>query len=71
MITEFHLSALLSALLFAFLGLILFVAAFKVVVKMALATFREEIIERNNIALAILAGAVSLGLSIIVAAAVH
>ena len=71
MITEFHFSALLSALVFVLLGLVVFVVAFKSVVKMAVTAFREEILEGQNVALAILVGLVSLSLSIIVAAAVH
>ena len=71
MITEFHFSALLSALVFVLLGLVVFVVAFKSVVTMAVTAFREEIVEGQNVALAILVGLISLSLSIIVAAAVH
>ena len=67
----FNLGSLISAVAFLLLGLVVFVAAFKSVVKMAVTTFREEILQERNVALAILVGMMSLSLSIIIAAAVH
>jgi uncharacterized membrane protein YjfL (UPF0719 family) len=67
----FSFGSLVSAALFLALGLTVYYLAFKVVVKAAMTTFRDEIVERNNVALALLVGLVSLGASIIIAAAVH
>jgi uncharacterized membrane protein YjfL (UPF0719 family) len=67
----FSFGSLVSAAMFLALGLTVFYLAFKVVARTALTAFRAEIVERNNIALALLVGLVSLGVSIIIAAAVH
>jgi len=65
------LGGLLSALLYVALGLIVFSAAFHFLAKSTVAAFREEIVEKQNTALALLVGLLSVGLSIIIAAAVH
>jgi putative membrane protein len=63
--------AVLNALVFAVLGIIIFVGTFIVVDKMTPYHLWKEIVEDKNIALAILLGAMSIGLCIIIAAAVH
>jgi len=62
---------LLNALLYAGLGVSLFVAAFAVVLKLAPLDLWKEIREERNVAAAILAGAVILGLCWIIAATLH
>ena len=62
---------LLSALVFAFLGLAVLLIAFVVVDRMTPYALWKEIIEKHNMALAILVGALGLGISIIIAAAIH
>lgn len=52
-------------------GLAFFAAAFAVVVKGMKVPLRKEIEEDQNTALAVLIGAVILGIAIIIAAAVH
>jgi uncharacterized membrane protein YjfL (UPF0719 family) len=62
---------LINAIVFALLGIVLFVAAFTVLDKITPYALWKEIIEEQNVALAVLVGAMSLGLCIIIAAAVH
>ena len=61
----------LNALVFAVLGVLVFVIAFAIVAKLAPFHLWKEIAEERNVAAAILAGAVALGLCWIIAAAVH
>jgi uncharacterized membrane protein YjfL (UPF0719 family) len=68
---DFHPGFLLNAVVFALLGIVLFVIAFVVLDKITPFSLWKEIIEDQNTALAILLGAMSIGLCIIIAAAVH
>ncbi len=68
---EFHPGFLLNALIYAVLGIIIFVIAFTVLDKMTPYALWKEIVEEKNVALAILVGAMSLGMCIIIASAVH
>ena len=53
------------------LGIVVFVAAFVVIDRLTPYQLWKEIIEEHNTALAILIGLISLGVSIIIAAAIH
>ena len=64
--TEFP---VLNALVFAALGVLVFVIALAIVAKLAPFHVWKEIVEERNVAAAILAGAVALGLCWIIAAA--
>lgn len=64
-------SNVLAAVIFAALGILVFVIAFVVLDRMTPYTLWREVIEEHNTALAILLGAVSLGICIIIAAAIH
>ncbi len=64
-------SPVLNALLFAALGILVFVIAFAIVSKLAPFDLWKEIARERNVAAAILAAAVALGLCWIVAAAMH
>lgn len=68
---EFHPGYLLNAVLYAALGIVIFCAAFWIVDKATPYDLWKEIVEDKNVALAILVGAMSLGMCIIIAAAVH
>ncbi|MBI4903382.1 MAG: DUF350 domain-containing protein [Acidobacteria bacterium] len=68
---EFHPGFALNALIFAVMGILIFVIAFVVVDKLTPYDLWKEIVEEKNIALAIMVGAMSLGLCIIIASAVH
>jgi putative membrane protein len=69
--TDFHLGTVLNALVFALIGIVLFVATFVVIDKVTPFHLWKEIVDDKNVALAILLGAMSIGLCIIIAAAVH
>ena len=63
--------ALVSSAVFAGIGLAVFALAFFLMIKVTPFSIRKEIEEDQNTALAIIIGAVILGISIIVAAAIH
>jgi putative membrane protein len=60
-----------AALVFAFIGIFIFVIAFMVMDKLTPYHLWKEIVQEHNMALAILVGAMSLGICIIIAAAIH
>jgi len=66
--TEFP---ILNALIFAALGVLVFVIAFSLVIRLAPVDLWKEIKQERNVAAAILAGAVALGLCWIIAATMH
>lgn len=66
-----HFEAVLNALVFAVLGVVILVASFMLWDKITPYDLWKEIIEKHNTALAIFAGFMALGIAIIVAAAVH
>jgi len=65
------LPALLSTLLYAFVGMVVFVAGFFILDMLTPGKLWQEIHQKQNIAVAIFSGAVAIGLAIIVAAAIH
>lgn len=69
--TDFNPGYLLNATVYSILGIIIFVLAFIVVDKMTPYDLWREICENRNTALAIMVGAMSIGVCIIIAAAVH
>ncbi|MDR3704130.1 MAG: DUF350 domain-containing protein [Candidatus Sulfopaludibacter sp.] len=66
--TEFP---VLNALLFAGLGVLVFAVAFAILARLAPFDLWKEIVHEHNVAAAILAGAVALGLCWIIAATMH
>jgi uncharacterized membrane protein YjfL (UPF0719 family) len=69
--TDFHPGYVWNAVIFAAIGLIIFVLAFVIVDKMTPYHLWNEIVQEHNTALAILVGSMAIGMSIIIAAAVH
>ena len=65
------LANIISALVFTFLGILVFVIAFIIMDKVTPYHLWKEIVQEHNMALAILVGAMSIGISIIIAAAIH
>ena len=65
------LAAVVNALVYAFLGIIVFVLSFVVIDRLTPYHLWKEIIEDHNVALAIVIGAMSLGICVIIAAAIH
>jgi putative membrane protein len=68
---DFHPAYIWNAVVFATLGILIFVVAFVIVDKLTPYHLWKEIVEERNTALAILVGAMSIGMCIIIAAAVH
>ena len=68
---EFHAGNVLNAVIYSVLGIRIFVAAFVIVDRMTPYHLWKEIVHEHNTALAILIGAMSIGMCIIIAAAVH
>lgn len=66
-----NLSALGNALIYSVLGILIFVAAFVFIDKVTPFHLWKEIVQDKNVALAVLLGAMSIGICIIIAAAVH
>ena len=64
-------SVLVSTLIFVLLGIIIFTLAFLIIVKVSPFSVRKEIEEDQNVALAIVIGAVILGIALIVSAAIQ
>ena len=60
-----------AALAFAFIGIVVFVVAFAAIDRLTPYALWKEIVEEKNVALAVLVGAMSIGICIIIAAAVH
>ncbi len=68
---EFHPGYLLNAIIYAVLGILIFIGSFALVDKCTPYALWKEIVEDKNIALAIMVGAMSMGICIIIAAAIH
>jgi uncharacterized membrane protein YjfL (UPF0719 family) len=61
----------LAAIVFAIIGVVLFVLAFMLFDKLTPGSLWKELIEDQNTAIGVLMGAVAIALAIIIAAAVH
>ena len=64
-------AVIFGTLFYAALGIFIFIGSFWLVDKLTPGHLWDEIIKEKNVALAVLAGAVAVGLSNIIAAAVH
>ena len=60
-----------AAIVFAIIGVLLFILAFMLFEKLTPGSLWKELIEDQNTALGVLMGAVAIALAIIIAAAVH
>ena len=67
----FQLSAFFNAIIYAVLGVVILVISFVLWDKITPYDLWKEIVEKNNVALAIFSGLMALGIAIIVASAVH
>jgi putative membrane protein len=61
----------ISALVFTLIGILVFVLAFVIMDKLTPYHLWKEIVQEHNMALAILVGAMSIGICIIIASAIH
>jgi len=71
MITQAALHTFLVTLAYTLFGLIVFGVAFWIITKLVPFSMRKEIEDDQNTALAIVIGAVLLGLAIIIASTIH
>jgi putative membrane protein len=71
MMESFKLGAVFSSLVFALLGVLVFWVCFVIIDKLTPYKLWEEIVEKQNKALALVVAAMSLGICLIVAAAIH
>jgi len=62
---------LLNAIIYAALGIVIFAVSFWVIDRLTPFHLWNEIVKEKNVAVAILMGAMSIGMCIIIAAAVH
>jgi putative membrane protein len=60
-----------AAIVFALIGIVVFVGAFVIIDRITPYDLWKEIVVEKNLALAVLVGAMSIGICIIIAAAVH
>ena len=63
--------AFFGSILYALIGVVVFWLSFVVIDKLTPYNLWQELVEKQNVALGIVVGAMALGISIIVAAAVH
>ena len=63
--------SLLNSVIYSAVGIIVFCVGFAIVDKLTHHDLWDELINKKNMALAIVVGLVSLGISIIIAAAIH
>ncbi|MEN9886119.1 MAG: hypothetical protein RL758_697 [Pseudomonadota bacterium] len=71
MMESFKYGAVMSSLIFALLGVAVFWVCFVVIDKLTPYKLWEEIVEKQNMALALVVAAMSIGICLIVAAAIH
>ncbi len=71
MVEQMKFSALLSSLLYSFLGVFIFWICFLIIDRFTPYHLWKEIIEEKNTALAVVVGGIAIGICIIVAAAIH
>ena len=65
------LNVLLTSVIYAVLGIVIFILGFIIVDKLTPYDLWKELVEKNNLALAIVVGCATLGTCIIIAAAIH
>jgi uncharacterized membrane protein YjfL (UPF0719 family) len=70
-IPEIHWAQMLAALIYSLIGLLIFLVAFLIVDRLTPYSLWKEIIDEHNTALAIIVGAVALGISIIISSAIR
>ena len=67
----FRPAAFFGSILFAVIGVLIFWLSFVIIDKITPYDLWQEIVEKQNVALGLVVAAMSLGISIIVAAAIH
>jgi uncharacterized membrane protein YjfL (UPF0719 family) len=68
---DFHFASILNAAFYSILGIVLFILSFVIVDRITPYHLWDEIVHNKNLALAVLLGAMSIGICMIIASAVH
>jgi len=71
MVDQVKWGAFISSLVYSFAGVLVFWVSFLIIDRLTPYHLWKEIIEEKNTALAIVVGAIAIGICIIVAAAIH
>jgi uncharacterized membrane protein YjfL (UPF0719 family) len=71
MVDQVKIGAFISSLVYSFVGVLVFWVSFMIIDRVTPYHLWKEIIEEKNTALAIMVGAIAIGICIIVAAAIH
>ncbi|MEO6177900.1 MAG: DUF350 domain-containing protein [Flavobacterium circumlabens] len=66
-----HYQPVVNSILFSFLGIIILLAAYFVIEKITPENTWKEVVEKNNVAVAIVLAAFIIGISMIISAAIH
>ena len=69
--SDMHLTQIASTVIYTFLGIGLFAVSYALIERACPFSVKKEISEDHNVALAIIIGAVIIGISIIVSSAIH
>lgn len=69
--TALNLKSMINSLIFTVLGIVLFAVSYIAFEKLTPGNFWKEILEEHNTALAIMVGAVTIGIAMIISAALH
>ncbi|MBF0408135.1 MAG: DUF350 domain-containing protein [Candidatus Riflebacteria bacterium] len=70
-LSDIKIGQLISTITYSIIGLLMYGLAFYVITKISPFSVKKEIEEDQNISLGIIIGSVMIGLSIIIAAAIH
>ena len=68
---DMNLAPIVSSIVFAVIGMVIYIVGFVVLDKITPYALWKEICEKQNVALGLVVAAMSLGICIIVAAAIH
>ncbi len=71
MIDQVKVGAFVSSLVYSFVGVFIFWISFLIIDRLTPYHLWKELVEEKNVALAIVVGAIAIGICIIVAAAIH
>ncbi|MCX5905975.1 MAG: DUF350 domain-containing protein [Deltaproteobacteria bacterium] len=71
MLEQIKLGALISSLVYSFIGVFIFWFCFLLIDKLTPYNLWKELIDEHNVALAILLAGIALGICVIVASAIH
>ncbi|KLT68957.1 DUF350 domain-containing protein [Flavobacterium sp. ABG] len=66
-----HYQPIINSILFSFLGIIILLVAYFIIEKITPENTWKEVVEKNNVAVAIVLASFIIGISMIISAAIH